>query len=360
MKKFTFIILAFLGCNFLHGQIATWNSTNGVGSTGVTAGTAVKGAGITIAAGTCTNNVLTNSAFFDSGDNGGEAEAVTQNEYLEFPITAQAGYNVTATSITFTCRHSPTGVNAFAAYKSNTTNLGSGSQATVDACESFTIDITDVVINPGVTVNFRLYGWGATNSGGNWRIAEVSFAGSAVLPIELLQFNANVLRYSTQLSFITATERDNAFFSIERSPNGHTYSEIGQVKGAGTSYEPQDYTFTDERPLPGKNYYRLRQVDYDGKYSYSPVVTASFGKLSLMTLAPTPATESLRIQLEKPTKEDGIYQVYDMNGRLLLSGQFMGETTEQVLNISGLPEGAYVLRLTLGQEVMVEQFRKNN
>ena len=77
-----------------------------------------------------------------------------------------------------------------------------------------------------------------------------------------------------------------------------------------------------------------------------------------MTLAPLPATETLSIQLEKPTQNDGLWQVFDMNGRQLLSGEILAETTEQSIRITELPEGAYVLRLTVGQEVMVEQFRK--
>ncbi|MBC7774892.1 MAG: T9SS type A sorting domain-containing protein [Phycisphaerae bacterium] len=198
------------------------------------------------------------------------------------------------------------------------------------------------------------------NTGNDDGVSIDDFSISAIsLPIELVILNVSKNSQQADLSFSTATEIENSHFSIQRSANGRDFTEIGQVKGAGTSYEPQDYTFTDARPLQGKNFYRLKQVDFDGKYTFSPVVTATFGKAHLMTLAPLPATETLNILLEKPTKEDGIWQVYDMSGRLLVSGEMLAETTEQSILIAELPEGAYVLRLTMGQEVMVEQFRKN-
>ena len=79
-----------------------------------------------------------------------------------------------------------------------------------------------------------------------------------------------------------------------------------------------------------------------------------------MTLAPIPATETLRVLLEKSVEEDGVWQVFDLNGRLVLSGQMPAEILEQSIPISILSEGTYVLRLLAGQEVMVEPFIKEN
>lgn len=217
-------------------------------------------------------------------------------------------------------------------------------------------EVTVTGLTNGQTYHFAVYEVFTAACGPTYKTPGAT---DSSLPIELSSFKAEVRKEESVLSFSTATEINNDYFSIERSANGRDYKEIGQVKGAGTSYEPQEYTYTDARPLQGKNYYRLRQVDFDGQFDYSPVVTATFGKASQMTLAPLPASESLNIQLEKAAKEDGIWQVYDMNGRQVLSGAFEGETKEQQIRISDLPEGAYVLRLMVGQEVMVEQFRKH-
>jgi len=282
--------------------------------------------------------------------------AIDLTAYFYWTLTPNADQRIDFTNFVYTGQASGTGPTSFA-FRSSvdnyTTDIGAPdvNGETISLAGSPYQNITS-------PITFRFYGWGASAGPGTFSINDFTFNGAVTLPIELLYFNSKNNNSTTEIIWSTATEIDNDYFSIQRSPNGHDFTEIGQVKGAGTSYEPHDYTFTDEHPLQGKNYYRLKQVDFDGKYSYSPVVTATFGKASLMTLAPVPATETLRIQLEKPAKDDGIWQVYDMNGRLLLSGEMLAETTEQAVHIAELPEGAYVLRLTVGQEVMVEQFRK--
>ena len=70
-------------------------------------------------------------------------------------------------------------------------------------------------------------------------------------------------------------EEDADYFVIERSTNGYSFEEIGQVMALGTVYGPQGYGFKDNSPLNGANYYRLKQVDYNGNYMYSPIVSAS-------------------------------------------------------------------------------------
>ena len=193
----------------------------------------------------------------------------------------------------------------------------------------------------------------------NFRIDDFTVGENSSLPVTLVNFWGRSHPSSVELAWTTATESNSDYFVVERSPNGSNFEAIATVGAAGLSYATRDYTFTDERPLPGKNYYRLRQVDYDGQFSYSPVVTDTFGKSHYMTLAPLPAVETLNIQLETPAKDDGTWQAYDMSGRLLLSGEILAETTEQPIHIAELPEGAYVLRLTVGQKVLVAQFWKN-
>ncbi len=171
------------------------------------------------------------------------------------------------------------------------------------------------------------------------------------LPIVLIRFNAEVdiNSKSTILSFSTATER---------STDGYRFTEIGQVTGAGDSNIPQDYSFTDTHPLPGKNYYRLKQVDFDGKYTYSKVVSVNFGKTGGLSLSPMPTSNELNVTLDKPIAEDGQWQVLDMSGRVLRTGTFPAETTDYQLNASDLLEGSFVFRLVAGQEVLVKKFWK--
>lgn len=181
---------------------------------------------------------------------------------------------------------------------------------------------------------------------------------SSALPITLKSFSAKPLVSSTLLSFSTATETNNSHFVIERSADARTFSEIGQVRGAGTTQEQHDYTFTDDKPLSGRNYYRLRQVDFDGTESFSPVVSVVFGKSDRMTFAPSPATDRVRIQLDEALRTDGAWQVYDNTGRQVLSGTWEAESADLNLEVNTLPEGMYTFRLTEGAAVQVKQFRK--
>jgi hypothetical protein len=231
-------------------------------------------------------------------------------------------------------------------YQQGTTSSGTSYSVTLPAAAN------DV---PVVHVRWIYY---ENGSGVRDRLSVDEISVTSSLPITLKSFNANLQNDKVNLSFTTATEINNDYFSIERSADGAEYAEIGQVKGAGTSYEPQDYTYTDARPLQGKNYYRLRQVDFDGRFSYSPVVTATIGKSGGLSLAPVPTLHSLRVQLDEPSSEEGVWEVFDAAGRLAQSGAFPAETIDYQLDVAALPEGAYAFRLTQGQKVTVQQFRK--
>jgi len=93
------------------------------------------------------------------------------------------------------------------------------------------------------------------------------------LPVKLLNFTASRMKHDILLDWSTATEIDNSHFGIERSYNGHDFQEIGQVDGNGTTNEMVDYQFLDHSvDLNAQTvYYRLRQVDLDGQFEYSPI-----------------------------------------------------------------------------------------
>src|SRR5690606_21541103 len=97
-----------------------------------------------------------------------------------------------------------------------------------------------------------------------------NFTVSGAAPVELTRFEARRTGDSqVLLSWETDSEKDNDYFAIERSGNGSDFGTIGKAPGKGTSQDKQQYRYTDGDPLPGINYYRLRQVDFDGKTDYS-------------------------------------------------------------------------------------------
>lgn len=216
------------------------------------------------------------------------------------------------------------------------TSMGTDASAIAGVCLRQTNTNSDIIVD-GIHV--------ATS----WAIA---------LPISISSFNIKPTLTSTLLSFSTATEINNSHFVIERSADARTFSEIGRVQGAGTTRVPQSYTFTDEKPLSGLNYYRLRQVDFDGAESLSGVVSVVFGKAGSITIAPSPATDRVRIQLDEALTNDGLWQVFDNMGRQVLSGGWEAESADFELDVNTLPEGMYTFRLAVGTQVQVKQFRK--
>jgi choice-of-anchor B domain-containing protein len=104
----------------------------------------------------------------------------------------------------------------------------------------------------------------------------LSFAPAAPLPVEWGGLEAQQQSNQTLLKWITYSEQNNALFEVERSADGIQFKTLGQVVPAGNSGVPNDYFFTDRLPLPGLNYYRIRQTDYDGKFSFSETVSVTF------------------------------------------------------------------------------------
>lgn len=191
----------------------------------------------------------------------------------------------------------------------------------------------------------------------NFRLDEVT-VGAFPLPISLLDLRVKTDRRSNFLYFSTASERNNAYFAIERAADNSHFTEIDQVRGAGNALETQTYAYTDEHPLKGVNYYRLRQVDFDGQSTYSRVVSATVGNAGNLSLFPTPATDQLRISFEEPLSEGAVFEIVDLLGRPMLQGVFATENREQVVEVDPLPQGFYVLRVKSGQLLLAKQFQK--
>jgi hypothetical protein len=150
---------------------------------------------------------------------------------------------------------------------------------------------------------------------------------------------------------LTVSELNNEGFDIERSIDGREWQTIGFVEGHGTSQEINHYIFTDEVPLAGMNYYRLKQMDFNGKFEYSYIVNV---ELQLnndeLRIFPNPVSDELNI-----VNGAGLATIYNILGQpvkefLIPNAQFLIHTTD-------LPKGQYILRIT--QEngtVMTKQF----
>jgi beta-glucanase (GH16 family) len=173
-------------------------------------------------------------------------------------------------------------------------------------------------------------------------VDNIYFYNTPSIPVELTDFKAKLLNNTTVLTWNTASERNNKAFDIERSNNGTAFQTIGSVKGNGTTIAPHDYTFTDESPVNGVNYYRLKQVDNDGKTTQSKVVSVVLSKNGFV-LHNTLVHDVLNVTVSDD--EMGPLSIFNVSGQLMLKTTIKGN---QQLNLSALASGMYIVRTATG------------
>ena len=174
----------------------------------------------------------------------------------------------------------------------------------------------------------------------------IYFYSNTAIPVELVNFKGKAVNNTTVLTWKTASERNNQGFTIERSSDGTSYSAIGQVKGNGTTSAPHDYTFTDQSPLSGLggvNYYRLRQTDFDGKETVSPVVAVLFGKNGLV-VKNTLAHDAVTVIVGDASPV--AVSIFNMAGQQIYATKIQG--TQQI-DVSAWVSGLYVIRTSTGE-----------
>lgn len=239
--------------------------------------------------------------------------------------------------------------NTIAAYNSgsaNTTWSFAGPfslPASADNQPNLRFRFSYVTFNPGGSCNSAFSNCPSTLPG-NYRIDGFEVRADMILPVELLSFTAEKRGQTARLNWRTATELNNEYFEIERSADGAAFAPIGRVASAGTTQTPQSYVFDDLNPLPGINYYRLRQTDYDGAFEYSPVAVLRMDGLDY-AIMPMPINNVARVAFDKPAESDTYWRLFASNGALLLTGRIgQGEQGFET-DMTALPAGMYILRI---------------
>ena len=199
-----------------------------------------------------------------------------------------------------------------------------------------------VVANPTTNTTYTVTG---TNPTGCFNTNQVIVTVSNPLPVELMTFTARSAGPVSVLNWATATEYNNDYFAVERSADGLAFALLGQVAGAGTSSSLRSYSFTDERPPVAVAYYRLRQVDYVGAATYSPVVSVTSIRHPGDWLVRTALARHYLIQgaLDASSR----FTVLDVMGRNVF-GQAVAPDRAEVV-IPALPAGVYLFQLSTQQ-----------
>jgi hypothetical protein len=168
------------------------------------------------------------------------------------------------------------------------------------------------------------------------------------LPIELLSFLALPNDQSIEIRWTTATEINNDFFTIERSLDARDWEILGTLNGAGTTSQVQKYSYTDNFPHEGIAYYRLKQTDFDGSFEYfGPIAVAFGGGVSEFNMKVLKFNDHIQIIL--PSGNAGQLEIYDLNGRLLVS-QFARGTVTLPITF-----GTYIVRFTNGLDTTLQK-----
>ena len=144
-------------------------------------------------------------------------------------------------------------------------------------------------------------------------------SGDSPLPIELLTFDALLNKDDqVELSWATATEINNDFFTIEKSNDGVNFEIQGYVDGAGNSNNLLFYESLDKLPFEGVSYYRLKQTDFDGQFSYSDIkiIRREKAALNTFTVFPNPAINHFYVKFDEEVEAQSLF-IIDMNGKVV-------------------------------------------
>ena len=175
------------------------------------------------------------------------------------------------------------------------------------------------------------------------------------LPVNWLSFTGRYFDGAVELTWSTALELNNESYSIERSADGHSFKSIGTVAGRGTTNLTSTYSFKDEQPLTGVGFYRIKQIDTDGKFSYSKgiKVSSSESVLKALRLYPNPAVASTPLTMENTNWRNKKVNVtvYNAIGGIVYQQQItFGSDSRAKLNLSGLKKGNYFISSYLNGE----------
>ncbi|MGZ4057311.1 MAG: T9SS type A sorting domain-containing protein, partial [Bacteroidia bacterium] len=176
----------------------------------------------------------------------------------------------------------------------------------------------------------------------------MSATNTVPLPITMMDFELYKNSNGVTAKWSTASEKNNKYFVLEKTTDGINFSEVGRVDGAGTSSAMHNYSYTDESPVYGISYYRIKQVDTDGTYSYSQMRAIDFKELAVSNFEvipnPSESQAGVLLSFNESVISDLDINIYDISGTLLYN------KTEQVkgnkIELPKFEKGFYIVHVT--------------
>jgi len=197
-------------------------------------------------------------------------------------------------------------------------------------------------IPPSVPI-FPAYGTSLPNSSFP---APFTLNANGTLPIFLSSFDAVLNGKVVSLTWTSEIEINSDHYGVERSSDAVTWTNIGTVAAKGNTTSSVHYSFTDQGPNSGVNYYRLKMVDIDGKFKYSEVKVVRLSQVLGYNLFPNPANNYLNISIGKDMPANGTLRLFNLNGQLMQEKKLTNATGTTVsLQVNTYPAGVYLVRI---------------
>ena len=196
--------------------------------------------------------------------------------------------------------------------------------------------------------------WNIYENGSNTALAYIAESceggNCSLLPVELVRFEGKVINRKVKLNWLTASETNSLAYEIQRSKNSSSWKTIGSVATKGTSSEHNNYEFIDKNPLDILSYYRLKQIDIDGKFDYSKIINVNFRNEGKIEIYPNPTNGKLEIVGVEIIE----IKIRDSFGRIIKEQA----TSSQSISISEFPTGIYFISVKTKEGVFTKRIVK--
>jgi hypothetical protein len=180
------------------------------------------------------------------------------------------------------------------------------------------------------------------------------------LPVTFISFNGVIKNGHALLSWSTANETNNTGFEVQRSFDGRSFSNVGFVAGMQNSSRENIYNFTDVKIVSGSNYYRLKQIDKDGRFKYSSTIKLDYSKFDWV-IAGNPSANNSWIQLQLDKEAKVLVQIVSLKGQvveIINKGILTKGTYSIPLLLSNSAPGIYAIKLVVDKETFTKKIIK--
>jgi len=212
-------------------------------------------------------------------------------------------------------------------------------------------NVTITNLAAAVNYHYAIVEYNGWYTSSNYQNTGIATFNSTTLPVDLISFDAEKTDAGIFITWVTGSEIDNDFFTVEKSINNQRWDILRTIKGKGTTVSKTNYQLIDEQEITQATYYRLKQTDFDGKYTYSKTVSIKPTTPDLygITIFPNPFKQEFRISFQADLTGTIKYTISNLIGDINVETHMdlQGGTNKQmdVLNLGNIPVGIYILQL---------------